>query len=304
MRWFGSGKSDEDIKRAMIRRYFAPDKGPPPDLFTAAGIASLVLMGVLLLLPVPGWTALVAAILAVVLLAVAWVLFSERAERATDEDIDFWRDEDFDRVVAAALEDADLARDEGIDPGDPIVIAGLPRFDRLKVRRSGDGDAPPAWRFKVKVGADGITRYTPPSLTVLTFTKDHLIAYQCDLDLISGRALNESIEEFFWQDIATLQIDKQTLAAGSDELALFAQWARDMPRAKAARFAALFAENGRELPTGKRTVLRLKTNTGGGLEIVVADERFADNPNDPVQARNDEAIARLRQLLRDRKARR
>jgi hypothetical protein len=37
----------------------------------------------------------------------------------------------------------------------------------------------------------------------------------------------------------------------------------------------------------------------------VEDERFADNPDEEsLQVRNEKAIARLRKLLRDRKARR
>jgi hypothetical protein len=172
------------------------------------------------------------------------------------------------------------------------------------VRRSHD-EAPHAWRFKVKVGKDGITRFTPPCLTVLHFTKDHLIAYQCNLDLLSGKALNETIEEYFWQDIVSLQIEKQVMPPADDEFALMQQWSKSLPGAMAEKYEPLFSEEAAELPTGKRTILRLKTNTGSGLEIVVEDERFADNPDeDSLQIRNEKAIAKLRKLLRDRKARR
>jgi hypothetical protein len=255
---------------------------------------------------VASWAAIAAAVLAVVLFAIAWVGFNERAGRADDDDIDFWRDEDLDALIADVTEDAALNAADLIDPAHPIVIAGLPRFENLKVSRShDDGSLPQSWRFKVKVGRDGITRFTPPCVTVLHFTRDHLIAYQCDLDLLSGKALNETIEEYFWQDIVSLQIEKQEMPPAEDELALMQQWSKSLPGEFAEKYEALFSDGSAVLPTGKRTILRLKTNSGGGLEIVVEDERFADNPDeDSLQIRNEKAITRLRKLLRDRKVRR
>ena len=306
MSWFGPAKTDEQIKREMIRQYFEPDKGLPPWLFAAAGVLCLVAMLACAYFGLSFYATGAAAILAVILFAVAWVSFNERAQRADDVDIDIWRDEDFEALVADVSKDAALNAADLIDPDHPIVIAGLPRFKNLKVSRShDDGNLPQSWRFKVKVGEDGITRFTPPCLTILHFTKDHLIAYQCDLDLLSGVPLNEPIEEFFWQDIVSLQIEKQTMPPAADEFELMQQWSMSLPDDKAEKYGPLFSEHAVVLPTGKRTTLRLKTNSGGGLEIVVEDERFADNPDeDSLQVRNEKAIARLRKLLRDRKARR
>ena len=59
------------------------------------------------------------------------------------------------------------------------------------------------------------------------------------------------------------------------------------------------------LATGKCTILRLKTTSGGGLKIVLADERFIEHPKpESLQLRNGQSLTRLRKLLRDRKARR
>jgi hypothetical protein len=275
-------------------------------VFVALGVGALAVLVLLSYFGLPAWSDVAAAITAVVLFAIAWVSFNERAQRATDDDIDIWRDDDFDAVVEEVSADAALNADDLIDPDYPIVIAGLPRFKNLKVHHShDDGNVPQSWRFKVKVGADGITRYTPPCLTVLHFTKDHLIAYQCDLDLLSGTRLNEITEEYFWQDIVSLQIEKQTLAPEYEDEPLYDQLAESMPDEKAGRFAAFRSQQAAVLPTGKRTTLRLKTNAGGGLEIVIADERYVDNAGDEsLQARNEKAVARLRKLLRDRKARR
>jgi len=304
--WHAPQTIDDDTKRAKIRQYFAPDRGPKPSLFVALGVGALFVLLLLSYFAMPGWSDVAAAIAAVVLFAIAWVSFNERAQRATDDDIDIWRDEDFDAVVAEVSADAAFNADDLIDPDYPIVIAGLPRFKNLKVHHShDDGTVPQSWRVKVKVGADGITRYTPPCLTVLHFTKDHLIAYQCDLDLLNGKRLNEITEEYFWQDIVSLQIEKQTLAPEHEDAPLYDQLAEAMPDDKSGRFAAFRSEEAAVLPTGKRTTLRLKTNAGGGLEIVIADERYVDNPDDDsLQARNAKAVARLRKLLRDRKVKR
>jgi hypothetical protein len=122
---------------------------------------------------------------------------------------------------------------------------------------------------------------------------------------LSGTRLNEITEEYFWQDIVSLQIEKQTLAPEYEDEPLYDQLAESMPDEKAGRFAAFRSQQAAVLPTGKRTTLRLKTNAGGGLEIVIADERYVDNAGDEsLQARNEKAVARLRKLLRDRKARR
>ncbi len=306
MSWFGPAKTDEEIKRAMIRQYFEPDKAPAPWLFAAAGVVCLAAMLACAYFELSFYATGAAAIVAVVLFAVAWVSFNERAQRADDVDIDIWRDEDFAALVDDVSKDAALNAADLIDPDHPIVIAGLPRFQNLKVSRNhDDGNLPQSWRFKVKVGEDSITRFTPPCLTVLHFTKDHLIAYQCDLDLLSGVPLNETIEEFFWQDIVSLQIEKQSMPPAADEFELMQQWSMSLPGDMAEKYGPLFSEQTAVLPTGKRTTLRLKTNSGGSLEIVVEDERFADNPDeDSLQVRNAKAIARLRKLLRDRKARR
>lgn len=303
---FDRKQNREAYKRAKIRQYFTPVRGPDPLKVGAGGLLCLAAALGFSLFGLPSWSDLVAVLAAIVLFAVAWVAFNERAGRASDEEIDAWRDEDFDRVVEEVSEDAALNGADLIDPDNPIVFYGLPRFKNLKVSHNrDDGSLSQRWTFKVAVGEDGVTRFTPPCLTVLHFSKDHLFAYQCDLDLFSGERLNETIDEYFWQDIATLQIEKQTLPADSGEAPLYDQWSEDMPEEMAERYAALHSEEPAVLPTGKRTILRLKTNAGGGLEITVADERFVDNPDaDSLQARNAAAITRLRKLLRERKARR
>lgn len=306
MGWFGPRKNAEQIKRAMIRQYFEPDKGWAPWTYATGGGVCLVVMVMLAAFAISFYATFAAATLAVILFAIAWVSFDERSRRADDDDIDAWRDEDFEALIDRIGRDVMRTTPGLIDPLHPIVFAGLPRFDNLEVRRSHDnGTLRQRWRFKVKVGKDKITRFTPPCLTLLYFTKDHLIAYQCDLNLLSGHVINETLDEYFWQDIATLQIERQTLPTETDDRALYEQWSENMPGDEAERYAPLRADEPAELWIGKRTILRLKTNSGGGLEIVLADERLAGNPDeDSLQIRNTKAIEKLRLLLRERKARR
>jgi hypothetical protein len=306
MGWFGPAKTEEQKKREMIRRYFEPDKGPATWMFAAAGLTLALVSLALSYFGVSFYAPLAAAILAVVMFAIAWVIFNERSQRADDDDIDIWRDQDFKAVIKRISDDAALAASDLMDRRHPIVFTGLPRFENLQIHRNyDDGKVRRRWRFKVKVGRDGITRFTPPCLTVLHFTKDHLLAYQCDLDLLSGKVLNETLDEYFWQDIVSLQIERQTLPTEADDRQLYEQWSETMPNDQSERYEAVLAEQPAVLATGQTTILRLKTTSGGGLEIVLADERFVANPPpDCLQTRNDDAIARLRKLLRDRKARR
>jgi hypothetical protein len=306
MGWFGPKQNEEQIKRAMIRRYFAPEKGLPPWTFAAGGGASLVIMIALATFAISFYGTVAAAVLTVVLFAIAWVSFDERSQRADDDDIDLWREEDFAAQIERIEHDVKTTTPGLIEPRNPIVFAGLPRFQHLAIRRShDDGTLRQRWRFKVKVGRDKVTRFTPPCLTVLHLTKDHLIAYQCDLSLLTGQVINETLDEYFWQDISTLQIERQTLPTETDDRQLYEQWSENMPEEDAERYAPLHSKEPAELWTGKRTILRLKTNSGGSLEIVLADERLTGDPaKDRLQLRNNEAINRLRKLLRDRKARR
>lgn len=309
MRLFAPAATDEQIKRKKIRDYYMPPTGLGPMAYSAMGFALLCLFALLIWLGAMTVILAIVAIAATVPFAIAWVIFNERGQGASDEDIDYWRDEDFDGVIARVCEEAGYDSADLINPGDPIVIIGFPRFENLRVRHArDDGSAAKSWRFKVRVGEDGATRFTPPSLTVLHFTKDHLIAYQCDLDLVRGDVLNESVSEYFWQDIVSLQIDKQSVSWADEDEALVRQWARALPPERKEKYAALWAEGASlPAPSDRRTTLRLKTNTGTGLEIVIGDERFAEYEDDGGLAgsigwRNNEAIARLRKLLRDRKS--
>jgi hypothetical protein len=306
MGWFGPKQSEEQIKRAMIRQYFASERGLPPWTYAAGGGVSLAVMIALVVFAISFYGTVAAAVLTVVLFAIAWVSFDERSRRADDDDIDFWRDEDFEALIERIGRDVMRTTPGLIDPKHPIVFAGMPRFDNLEIRRSHDnGTLRQRWRVKFKVGRDKVTRFTPPCLTLLYFTKDHLIAYQCDLNLLSGQVINETLDEYFWQDISTLQIERQSLPTETDDRQLYEQVAENMPADEAERYAPLSADEPAELWIGKRTILRLKTNSGGGLEIVLADERLTGKPDeDSLQIRNEKAIDKLRLLLRDRKARR
>jgi len=309
MRLFGPALSDEQIKRKKIRAYYEPPKGWGPMAYGGIGFALVGLFALLAWFGAMTLILVIAAIAATIPFAIAWVVFNERMQGASDEDIDYWRDEDCDAVIARVCEEAGYESDDLVNPGDPIVIIGFTRFENLRVRHArDDGSAAKAWRFKVRVGDDGMTRFTPPSLTILHFTQDHLIAYQCDLDLIRGEVLNESVSEYFWQDIVSLQIDKQSVSWADEDEALVRQWARNLPAARREKYAALWADEASlPAPSDRRTTLRLKTNTGTGLEIVIGDERFAEYEDDggltgSIGWRNNEAITRLRKLLRDRKA--
>lgn len=308
MGFLDPAKSEDEIRRDKIAAYFEPERRFGALFFAALGAASMAGVAGLWLLALPGWALSLATLVPVVLFAVAWTLFNEDSQRASDEDIDNWRDEELDRIIGEVCEEVDTTGDGVLNQGDPIVIVGLTRFDKLRVATSHEGDgAPQSWRFKVKVGKDGITRFTPPCLMVLHFSKDHLIAYQCDYDLIEGRPLNETIDEFFWQDIVALQIEKSSESLAMDKAALVAQMTRHMPEERQEHYAALSSEEPAVLPSGRRTTVRLKTSNGSAMEIVVADERYAPDPgaeDHPLAARNAEAILRLRKLLRERKAKR
>lgn len=308
MGWLARSGDEEQIKRRKIRAYFTPKKGIGLLGFSGIGLLSASLFALLAWFGVPAVVTAAGIAISIVPFALAFLKYDEQAHAATDQQIDDWRDEDFDAVIERVRAEAADDNGEPVDPEDLIIIIGFVRFENLRVRHARDDGSAKGWRFKVRVGEDGVTRFTPPSLTVLHFTSDHLIAYQCDLDLLTGKVLNETVAEYFWQDIVALQIDKQFVSWAEEDPALVHQWAQDLPKEYREKYAALWSDEGSPVaPSDRRTTVRLRTNTGTGLEIVVGDERFADYADEDGTAhgiawRNNESIARLRILLRDRKA--
>src|SRR2546425_6912812 len=171
-----------DDKRSQLKKYFKK--------FPKASI-------VLILLGLTSFPAGVDVFPALVLLAIGgWLIYSW-SQQPTDEQVDRWVAEALQHVRKGALAKGGVDSSELV--AETIVLFG-PRFWDI-----GGADA------GIKKGRDGILRFMPLGATVLNFTADQLLIYQCALDLASGNLLNESTDEYFYRDIVSVSTQSESL---------------------------------------------------------------------------------------------
>ena len=118
-----------------------------------------------------------------------WHLFQQGA-KPTDRQMDEWLEKDLEGLNKKALDK--VGTDESELVGEPVQITG-PRF-------WGVGGA----EVHYKRGNDNIIRFTPLGISVINFTQNQLLAYSCVYDFTTGKALNESTDEYFYKDVVSV----------------------------------------------------------------------------------------------------
>jgi hypothetical protein len=258
----------EAKKRLRLKRYF---QRLPEWPFVLAAV------GFLLLIAGPGWEGRVpgAASLAVA----AWFSVRFLRDSPSDADFDALTDEDITQLEARARDRCDLP--EQIRK--PVVIIG-PRFRNL-------GGA----QFGFHRGADGIARFTPLDVTMIHFTEHQLITYQCALDLITGKPLNERCDEFFYTDVVNVSLRSDSFTYDLADLD-----AKILARAPKVAESAV---NGRVQVAGAE-LFRLVTAGGTSIEVMLSDpsliEQLGGGRVDT--ARGGNAVQAVRLMVRDKKA--
>jgi hypothetical protein len=257
-------------KRQAIRAYFAPF--PRWAVWSAgASVAGILVQGWFFAYGL-GWIVIVIAV---------WTV-KQWSHRPTDAEMDAWVREDLDNLTTRVLEKSSLDASQQIRK--PVTITS-PRLRDL-------GGA----RFGICRGRDRKLRFTPMHTTVINFTEHQLVLYQCALDLMTGKPLNECVDEYFYQDVVSVSTESQslTLAAAELDQTVMARW----PGIRGAMVDGRLQLNRAETfvlttsgATSVRVVLRdpiLIASLGSGT--------LATEPADP-------AVQAVRQMLRDKKAR-
>ena len=141
----------------------------------------------------------------------------------------------------------------------------------------------------------GNARFTPVSVTILNFTEHQIAAYQCALDRLTGNALAEGTDEFFYRDVVSVTTKTEDLAIDKDRL----------PH-KARKLLGKQIRGGKlQIPETQRFLL----TTSGGTSIEVIIEATFDKLDRIIMGSGgdvdvdvaDEAIAAMRQMLREKK---
>jgi hypothetical protein len=185
-------------------------------------------------------------------------------KRPTDAQVDAWMEEDIRQLRDRALVKS------GIDPseliGEPVVVTGL-RFWNLPVGTF----------MAYRVGKDRIVRFNPVEVTVINFTPNQLLVYQCALDLTTGNPLNENTDEYFYRDVVSVSTVTRSMNV--------------------------------ELP-GKQTIqakaaetFRLTTSGGTSVEVTLSDPDILQAMGGGVipKTRVEKAIQNVRKMLREKK---
>jgi len=187
------------INRKQISNYF--DKFPHWTLVVIiVGLCMMLAKGFALVI---GLLAIAGAI---------WFIVSFYKGKPTDQQMDEWLTDDF-----KALESKGLNK-MGIDSSDCVGESVLVHGPRT-------GDTGGA-KIRFKKGKDGVVRYTPINTTIISFTQNQLLVYTCSLDFLTGNALSESTDEYFYKDVVsvstkteskTVEFNKSTIQLNAAE---------------------------------------------------------------------------------------
>ena len=244
---------DEQTKRNKIRNYFKP--------FPKWAIW-MILIGVLILL-VGTQVGAGAVVFGLLLAGIGgFVIYSHGQGKATDLEMDQFLNEDLTALGKhgqnkVGLEDQELV-------GKTVRVTGFAR------NLSGA-------EFDFKKGKDNILRFTPIQVTLIFFTQNQLVAYSCVFDSKTGKPLNESTEEYFYQDVVAVSTKTTSVAINLGKLGTV--------QATAAEEFTLTTSGGTSISVVLRDTNLVQKMGGGDLPTTQAEE----------------AIQSVRRMLRDKK---
>ncbi len=218
---------------------------------------------------------------AVALTGAVWAIAVGLLRIPTDAEYDAMVGCDLADLGARALAFCDIGEADCIR--DPVAIVS-PRFRRM-------GGA----QFGFRRGKDGTSRYTPLNVTIINFTEHQLVIYQCALDLLSGKPLNERGEEFFYSHVVSVSLHSDAYTYELAEI--------DPKVLKRAPRLAESAVGGRVQVAGAEA-FRLVTAGGNSVEVMLSApsliEELGGGQIDVTRA--DKAVQAVRRMLRDKMA--
>lgn len=199
-------------------------------------------------------------------------------KKPDDAQMDAWLDEDLILLHGKALSKT------GTDPselvGEPVMVTG-PRFWNI-------AGAEGAY----KKGKDNVLRFTPVGVTVLNFTPNQLIAYSSALDLMTGNALNESTDEYFYRDVVSVSTKTKSMTvSGTGAI-------------KGGLKGGLMGALKGGLQLNAAETFELTTSGGTSIEVVLRDPSLIEKMGggEIPTTRAEKAIQTVRKMLREKKS--
>lgn len=111
--------------------------------------------------------------------------------QVADSQIDAWLAEDLARLQNNALAKTGVAASQLIR--EQAYITGPNLWDRF-----------PGVKNAHRKGKDRVIRYTPVSVCIVNFGKDHMFIYRCVLNFMTGAVMGERTDEYFYKDVVSV----------------------------------------------------------------------------------------------------
>ncbi|MCQ2050120.1 MAG: hypothetical protein MJZ22_03835 [Candidatus Saccharibacteria bacterium] len=198
------------------------------------------------------------------IIGIAWCVFSAK-KIVSDKQFDEIKNEYLENLKSVARQKVDIDESELI--ADCNVLVG-PRLWNV-------GGA----TVLHKQGDDKVLRYTPLNVTILNYTANQLLSYTCVFDLTTGKALNETTDEFFYKDIVSVSTKTESKTYVTDD-------------------------KKETLQLNAAEMFYLKTAGGNGIEIVLSDPTLAKEMGGGEFDKSgiDNMLQSIRRMLREKKS--
>lgn len=246
---------DEQTKRKMIGNYFKP--------FPKWAIW-LVAIGVLTLLIGLGDSAGGAIVGLLLAGAGGYAIYTSTQGKPTDKQMDQWLDEDLTALSKKALNK--MGTDEKELVSESVQVTGPRLWDT--------GGA----NVFFKKGKDNLLRFTPVGVSIINFTQNQLLGYTCVFDFTTGKALNESTDEYFYKDVVSVATKSESKSVNIPKLGTI------------------------QLNSAETFILT--TSGGTSLSVLLRDPTLIEKMGggEIPTTRAEKAIQTVRKMLRDKKA--
>lgn len=225
--------------------------------------------------------------LEIVVSLVAGVFLFRWFQRPSAKQMDTWLREDLASLHPKALRACSIDATEQVR--DPVIIVG-PRYRNL-------GGA----EFAIRRSADKKIRYTPVNVTIINFTQHQLVLYQCCYDRTTGKALNEGVHEYFYDDVVSVTIQSLDFILDKSQIN--------------GKMMALIPEAEKQIVNGKlhfhgASTFVLTTSGGTSVKVVLRDPILIESlsgedasTETAEEKAAKEAAEAVRKMLRDKKRR-
>lgn len=187
-------------------------------------------------------------------------------EKITDQEFDEILNEDLEMISRTALIKTDINSTELVN--EEVFITGPKLWDTAGAE------------IHYKKGKDKLLRFTPIAVTVINFTKNQLLLYNCTFDMITRKCLNESTEEYFYKDVVSVSssTESKTIISSDKKIGT--------------------------LQLNAAESFKLTTSGGTSVSVVLSDPTLIQimGGGEIPKTRAEKAIQIVRKMLRDKKS--